>query len=405
MRFDELCLDPLMMRALNKMGFVELTPVQEATYFVFKDGKDLCALAETGSGKTAACAVPLVQGIDKSFDGIQGLVLVPTRELALQYVDAIDQVAKYMDVVPFAICGGFSKEIQRAKLKHGVDILVATPGRLIDFIYDCEISLSNVRTVILDEADELLKIGFLDDIKFILSCIVHKHQTVMFSATMSDEIKGLANDCLCDAEHISLIKERSAPVSLAHHFSYVNINDKYKELLNYSKHENVDQMIIFCNSRHGVDKLFKLLRKDLNGVEFVHAGLSQDKRSSLFRQLKAKRIKYLIATDVAGRGLDFSRITHVVNWELPRDSEQYTHRTGRTGRNNKKGKAMTFITKRDLRSLNKLIKDKDISPIWQGKDPLANGLPKLKSGTKNKYQWTNRNKKRKKIKHNEPKTK
>lgn len=403
MRFDELELDPLMMKALNKMGFVDMTPIQEATYSVFKAGKDLCALAETGSGKTAACAVPLVQSIDKSIKGIQGLVLVPTRELALQYVDAIDQVSRYMEVTPFAIYGGFSKEIQRAKLKHGVDILVATPGRLIDLIYDGDISLSKVTCAILDEADELLKVGFLDDIKFILSCIVHEHQTVMFSATMADEIKSLANECLKEPEHISLIQERSAPVNLSHHFTYVHINDKYDEFLKYLKHENVDQMIIFCNARHGVDKLFKTLRKDINGVEFVHAGLSQEKRSSLFRQLKAKKIKYMIATDVAGRGLDFSRITHVVNWELPRDSEQYTHRTGRTGRNNKKGKAMTFITKRDLRSLDKLIKEKDFSPIWQGKDPLANGLPKVKHGSKNKYQWTNKNKKRIKGHHSESK--
>lgn len=394
MRFDELDLDPQLMRALSKMGFVELTPIQEATYAVFKEGRDLCGLAETGSGKTAACAVPLVQSIDKSVNGIQGLVLVPTRELALQYVSEIDKVAKYMEVTPFAIYGGFSKEIQRAKLKHGVDILVATPGRLIDLIYDGDISLSQVTCAILDEADELLKVGFLDDIKFIFSCMVHEHQTVMFSATMAEEIKKLAHDCLRDPEHISLISKRSAPSSLSHHFTYVNINDRYKDFLKYAKHENVGQMIIFCNARHGVDRLFKTLRKDLGGVEFVHAGLSQDKRTSLFRQLKSKKIKYMIATDVAGRGLDFSNITHVVNWEMPRDSEQYTHRTGRAGRMNKKGKAMTFVTRRELHALDKLIKEKGISPLWNGKDALADGVPKPKPKSKNTYQFNNRSKKR-----------
>ena len=396
MRFDELGLDHKMMRALKKMGFVDLTPIQEATYDLLQKGRDLCGLAETGSGKTAACAIPLVQKIDLSIKAIQGLVLVPTRELALQYVEEIQQVAQFMDVKPFAVYGGFSKEIQRAKLKHGVDILVATPGRLIDLIYDGEINLSNVRCAILDEADELLKVGFLDDIAFIFSCMVHEHQTVMFSATMADDIKKLAHDCLREPEHITLIQERAAPVSLAHYFMLVNQNNQYEEFVKYIKQENITQMLIFCNARHKVDKLFKTMRKDINSVEFIHAGLSQDKRTSLFRQLRSKKIKFLIATDVAGRGLDFSKISHVVNWEMPWDGEQYTHRTGRAGRMNRKGKAVTFVTRRDLKSLDSLLKDKKITPVWIGDNPLSGGTSNQTKKSSSTYQWCNRSKKKNK---------
>jgi ATP-dependent RNA helicase DeaD len=221
-----------------------------------------------------------------------------------------------------------------------------------------------------------LNVGFLDDIKLIFSCMVHEHLTVMFSATMPEAIKLLAHDCMRDPAHITLIQERCAPVSISHCFAYVSPNDKYAAFLEFAKHENVDQMLIFCNARHQVDKLHKTMCKDLHGVEFVHAGLVQEKRTTLFRHLREGKIKYLIATDVAGRGLDFSRISHVVNWDMPWDAEQYTHRTGRTGRMSRKGKAMTLITQRDLNALDKLIRDQQITPTWLGANPLAEGAPK-----------------------------
>jgi len=370
MRFDELGLPADMMRALGKMGFETLTPVQEATYMLFKEGRDLCALAETGSGKTSACAIPLVEKVDRSIKAIQGLVLVPTRELAIQYVTEIQKVAEFTDIVAFPVYGGFDKDIQRAKIKHGVDIVVATPGRLIDLIYEGNISLAQVKCFILDEADQLLNDNFLEDIKLVFSCMVHEHQTAMFSATMPDIIKTLAHECMRNPEHITLISERQAPVSISHCFEYVRQDDRYKALVTFAKHENVDQMFIFCNARHQVDKLCKSLREDLHGVEFVHAGLTQEKRTSLFMKLREKKIKYLIATDVAGRGLDFSSVSHVVNWDMPWDAEQYMHRTGRTGRMSKKGKALTFVGSRDLSSVQKLMAEKGIVPSWIGKDPF-----------------------------------
>ncbi len=359
------------MRSLKRMGFKELTPIQEATYPLIASGRDICALAETGSGKTSACAIPLVEKIDPPNKALQALVLVPTRELCLQYVKEVEQIAQKTPVVPFAVYGGMEKGFQISMLNHGVHILVATPGRLIDLVYDQVLDFSHIKCAILDEADELLKVGFLEDIEFILSCIPHKHQTLLFSATMPDDIKKLAHDCMDNPEFISLIQKRAAPKSIDHWFRYVHPRDKQTELLNYLKEENVRQAIIFCNARHLVDKLFRAIRGKFRDVEYIHAGLSQDIRSSIFNRFKRKKIRYLIATDVVGRGLDFSHVSHVINWNLPGGSEQYTHRTGRTGRMGRKGKAFTFITRHDLPHLRQIIQAKKIDPHWIGKDPFG----------------------------------
>ena len=370
MKFSELNLPLDILKAVEKMGFEEMTPIQEATYQIISAGQDLCAIAETGSGKTAACALPLIQKVDPALNAIQGLVIVPTRELCIQYVDEIQRIAAKTRVVPFAVYGGFNKGIQVAKLRHEVHILVATPGRLIDLLYDGAVVLSQVKCAILDEADELLKVGFLEDIEFIMSCILHDHQTLLFCATMADDIKKLAHDCLRDPEHISLIEKRAAPISIEHWFSYVHPKDKQRELIRYLEGEEIKQVIIFCNARHMVDRLFHDMRRQFKGIEFIHAGLSQGKRSSIFWRFRNEKIRALIASDVAGRGLDFSHVSHIVNWDLPRDGEQYTHRTGRSGRMGRKGKAFTFVTQRDLPNLRKLIGAQMISPGWIGRNPL-----------------------------------
>lgn len=369
MKFTELNLPYHILKALENMGYKELTPIQEEAYPIILSGQDLCALAETGSGKTSACAIPLIQRVDIKQNSIQGIVIVPTRELCIQYVDEIQKIAKKTGVVPFAAYGGFDKSIQKAKIKHGVHILVATPGRLMDLMYDGTVDLSNVRCAILDEADQLLQVGFFEDIEFIMSCIIHEHQTLLFSATMSDKIKELAHDCLRNPKHISLVAKRAIPKSIKHYFLYINNSMKYKELVKYFEREKIVQAIIFCNARHLVNKLYGRIKKDFKDAEYIHAGLDQGKRSSIFRQFKKKKIRYLIATDVAGRGLDFSHVSHVVNWDFPR-GEQYTHRTGRTGRMGRKGKSFTFVIKDDIPALRDLIKTINVVPIWIGKNPL-----------------------------------
>ena len=373
MKFTELDLPVNILKSLEKMGFEDMTPIQEATYQIISAGHDLCAIAETGSGKTAACAIPLIMKVDTTLDAIQGLVIVPTRELCIQYVSEIKQIASKTGVNPFAVYGGVNKEFDVAGLKGKVHILVATPGRLIDLMYDRVLDFPHVKCAILDEADELLKVGFIEDIEFIMSCIRQDHQTLLFSATMADDTKTLAHDCLRDPKHISLVKKRPAPKSIEHYFDYIHPKNKQKELTMYLNDEKARQVIIFCNARHLVDKLFRNMRKDFNDVEYIHGGLSQDKRTSIFRKFKLGKIRYLIATDVAGRGLDFSHVSHVINWDFPMGAEQYTHRTGRAGRMGRKGKAMTFVSKHELRSLKELIRKKKIKHAWRGKNPLING--------------------------------
>jgi ATP-dependent RNA helicase DeaD len=398
MKFSELDIPSNILGAIEKMGYEEMTPVQEVTYPIISEGHDLCALAETGSGKTAACAIPLIQKVDPELNAIQGLVIVPTRELCIQYVTEIQHIARRTNVVPFAVYGGFDKDIDIAKLKHGVHILVATPGRLLDYLYSGVVSFKHVKCAILDEADELLKVGFLEDIEFIMSCIIHEHQTLLFSATMPEDIKKLAHDCLRDPRHISLISERKAPASIDHYFAYYHPKDKLAELVKYLKEEDVKQALIFCNARHMVDKLHGSIRKEFENVGYIHAGLSQDKRSSVFRQFKNVKIRYLLASDVAGRGLDFSHVSHVINWSLPRGRELYTHRTGRTGRMGRKGKALTFVTRHELSDLRELIHRNDISPLWIGKDPLQeNNTPQERKTGKRKRPFRPNHGKGKKV--------
>jgi ATP-dependent RNA helicase DeaD len=384
MKFTELNLKPAILKALDKMGYTDLTPIQEAAFIPVMSGKDLVGVAETGSGKTSACAIPVVQRIDPTIRGIQGLILVPTRELALQYMEEIARVAEFADISCFAIYGGFSMSIQEAKFKEGVQILVATPGRLIDFLYKSNgFTLSDVTTFVLDEADEMLKMGFLEDVQFILSCLVNKHQTLLFSATMATEIKDLIDKFLNSPAKIELTKDQKAPQTLEHYFKSINPKDKEEELIEYMATTPSKQIIIFCNSRQGVGDLHRSLRKKIKSIEMIHGGLDQMARTSIFNSFKEGKIKILIASDVAGRGLDFSRVTHVINYEMPREIENYTHRTGRAGRMGRQGTALTFITNRDLPALDKLVKENRIKMNWIGEEPDLTQVKRKKPQKRN----------------------
>lgn len=357
------------MRALVKKGYTDLTPIQEQTFPHVLSGRDLIALAETGSGKTAACGIPVVQSVDPNIKEVQALILVPTRELALQYVDEISWISKETGVDAFAVYGGFSMDIQKSKLAHGVQILVATPGRLIDLLYNSPLRLAEVRYFVLDEADEMLNQGFLSDIEFVFSCMVHEHHTMLFSATMPNEIKQLSKKYLTDAKMIELISDQKAPDSLIHCFEEVKPHQKFDKLLELIETEKPKQAILFCSSRNNCDKLYDHLKKKVKSVEQIHGGLEQGKRTSLFRRFKKLDIQYLVATDIAARGLDFSHATHVINYDLPHNPEAYTHRTGRTARMGREGKAVTFFSGRDLGKLKNIIKANRIEPVWIGDAP------------------------------------
>jgi ATP-dependent RNA helicase DeaD len=324
--------------------------------------------------------------IDPSLNAIQALILVPTRELALQYVEEISKIARFTDVVPFAIFGGFSMEIQKGKLKDRVHILVATPGRLIDFLYHTtSIDLSCVRTLVLDEADEMLKMGFIEDIDLILSCMIHEHQTLFFAATMPEEINRLIRAYLKEPVRVELNKEQVAPESLAHHFQYTGRRDRLNALIEYLKTEKVSQAIIFCNSRHHGETLKKELEGRFKSIEYIHGGLEQSRRTSIFERFRQNQITLMIATDVAGRGLDFSHVSHVINYDYPCRQESYTHRTGRTGRMGRSGIAMTFVTDPELEDLKSLLKTNRIDPVWHGNIPNLQVVPQYRREGKRNF--------------------
>jgi ATP-dependent RNA helicase DeaD len=369
-KFSDLNLRSEIMDALDKMGYKELTPIQESTFEHIINNKDIIGLAETGSGKTSACVIPIIQKIDPDLKALQALILVPTRELALQYVEEVDKVATSAGVSCFAVYGGTSMEIQTAKLRHGVQVLVATPGRLIDFLYNTdEISLREIVTVVLDEADELLKMGFEDDVRFIISCIVKEHQTLLFSATMSKDIEKISKELLTDPMQIKLTSKRKTPQSLSHYFKSVHPKSKVSELKKYYESETMGQSIIFCNSRDGVSRLYDELKGSLGSVDIIHGGLDQNVRTSIFSKFQSGKFKHIIATDIAGRGLDFSKVTHVINYDIPRELENYTHRTGRAGRMGRKGVALSLISNRDHEILSRLFKDNSLESQWLGKKP------------------------------------
>jgi ATP-dependent RNA helicase DeaD len=372
-KFTELDLNPGILKALKKKGYEDLTPIQEQTFPHVLTGRDMISLAETGSGKTAACAIPVVQSVDPALKEVQALILVPTRELALQYVDEIAWIAKETHVSAFAVYGGFSMEIQKGKLEHGVQILVATPGRLIDLLYNSPLRLSEVRYFVLDEADEMLNQGFLTDIEFVFSCMVHEHHTMLFSATMPNEIKQLSKKYLNDPVMTELISDKKAPDSLTHCFQVVQPRHRFEKLLELIEQEKPDQAILFCSSRNNCDKLYDHLKKSkVKSVEQIHGGLEQNKRTSLFRRFKRLDIQYLVATDIAARGLDFSHTTHIFNYDLPQNPEAYTHRTGRTARMGREGKAITFVMDRDMRKLKTILRANRIKPEWMGDEPDLN---------------------------------
>ncbi len=366
MKFTELNLKPELLAGLEAIGYTELTEVQEMTFPHILSGRDMIARAETGSGKTAACAVPLVQTVDPSNPAVQALILVPTRELALQYVQEIAAIAKRTPVAAFAVYGGFAMDIQVSKLTHGVQILVATPGRLIDLLYNTPLSLGQVATFVLDEADVMLDMGFLDDVEFVVSCLVHEHQTLLFSATLPDEIRKLAQRYLKDPVMVELNVKQLAPTSLKHCFLAAPMSHRMERLLAYFHEVKPRQAIVFCNSRHHAEAVFRQLRGEMDSVEMIHGGLEQNKRTSLFRRFRRQDIRVMVATDVAGRGLDFEHVSHVINYDFPTTGEAYTHRTGRTARMGREGMAVTLYGRGDLRAIKRLVEINRIEPIWIG---------------------------------------
>lgn len=369
--FTAFQLDEAILKALEKMNFKEPSAIQSQTIPLIQQGIDLIALAQTGSGKTGACAIPVCNRVDTQKPSVQALIIVPTRELALQYATEAQKIGVYKGVKAFAICGGEDPSLQQSKLKNGVQVLVATPGRLIDFVYSRQIDLSQVETLILDEADEMLSMGFYDDLEFIIQCLVHQHQTLLFSATMPPKIRQLAKQHMKHPQEINLIRERTSPELLEHLFAYCPPHLKDDRLLHLIEERQPAQAIIFCHSRFQVEKVCQFLKRRVDSVDFLHAGLSQEIRSIVTSKFRSGKIRLLVATDVVARGLDFSNVSHVFIYQLPSDPDIYVHRSGRTGRYDKAGVVISLVTQRELPLLESVLHQIKQEVQWIGEPPRA----------------------------------
>lgn len=367
--FSDFNLDQKILDALNGMGYKEASPVQEQSIPLILQGKDLICLAETGSGKTAACAIPICHQVDTSIDHIQALIIVPTRELALQYATETQKIGRQRGVASFAIFGGEDAGLQEAKLEHGVHVLVATPGRLIDFIYSRRINLTHVKSLILDEADEMLSMGFYDDLEFIIQCLVQKHQTLLFSATMPKDIQKIAVEHMNQPIELELTKSQKSPSSIDHRFVYCRPEERERVLMKLLRELKPKQSIIFCHTRGEVEKLSNALKRDIPQVDYLHGALSQETRRMITGKFRSGRVKHLIATNIAARGLDFSEISHVFIYHLEDDPDVFVHRSGRTGRYQKTGTVVTLVTNKELSRLRRVLEAIQKKAVWIGAPP------------------------------------
>ncbi|MCZ0702691.1 DEAD/DEAH box helicase [Natronobacillus azotifigens] len=340
------------MKALEKMGFEEATPIQEQTIPLGLQGKDVIGQAQTGTGKTAAFGIPMIEKIEKSQRKIQGLVVAPTRELAIQVSEEIHRLAKFKGIRTLPIYGGQQMDRQIRGLKDGPHIVVATPGRLLDHIRRKSINISNVHTAVLDEADEMLNMGFIEDIRDILKAIPEERQTLLFSATMPKEIRNIASTLMKNPEEVKVKSKEMTVSNIEQHFVEVHEKQKFDALTNLLDIHVPELAIIFGRTKKRVDELMDGLQARGFRAEGIHGDLTQGKRMSVLNKFKNGRIEILVATDVAARGLDISGVSHVYNFDVPQDPESYVHRIGRTGRAGKTGVAISFITPREMPHLN-----------------------------------------------------
>lgn len=362
-KFQALQISPNILEALNDMGFEEPTPIQAEAIPVALSGRDMIGQAQTGTGKTAAFGIPVLEKVAMADQtpGTQVIILSPTRELAIQVAEEVNRLAQYTNIQALPIYGGQDIQRQFRSLRKNPQIIVATPGRLIDHIHRGTVKLDKIHTVVLDEADEMLNMGFIDDINEILATTPEERQTLLFSATMPKPIQELAHKYLKEPAMVRM-KATEVTIDLIEQ-EYIELPDrqKFDVLCRLLDMQDPDLAIIFGRTKRRVDELSEALKKRGYSAEGIHGDLSQAKRDSVIRQFRENTIDILVATDVAARGLDISGVTHVYNYDLPQDPESYVHRVGRTGRAGQTGIATTFVIPREiehLRTIERLIKRK-----------------------------------------------
>ena len=354
--FEEMGFTPGILKAIQELGFEQPMTVQEKVIpLMLGDERDIIALAQTGTGKTAAFGLPLVQMTDTESNSTQALILCPTRELCIQITGDLTDYARYTGKLNIlAVYGGSSIDNQIRQLKKGVHIIVATPGRLIDLIGRRAAKLSSITTVILDEADEMLNMGFLDSINEILEEVPKGRRTLLFSATMSSEIAAIAKKYMNNPVEITVGTKNSSAENVSHFYTIVHAKDKYKVLKRIADFEPDIYALVFCRTRRETQEVASKLINDGYNADALHGDLSQAQRDAVMQKFRSRNLHMLVATDVAARGLDVDDLTHVINFSLPDDTEIYTHRCGRTGRAGKTGISISLVHLRERQNLQKI---------------------------------------------------
>jgi len=394
MLFNQLGLSAELLRAIDEKGYQEVTPIQQKSIPLILDGKDILAGAQTGTGKTAGFALPLLQRLQFSPHNrrsVRALILTPTRELAAQVGESVRDYGRHLPFRTAVIFGGVSINTQFSKLRKGADVVVATPGRLLDHLQRKTIDLSKIEVLVLDEADRMLDMGFIRDIKKIFKFLPNERQNLLFSATFSDDIRRLAADLLNKPTEIT-VAARNQPADRVKQIVYPVDKGRKRELLSHRiGTQNWQQVLVFARTKRGANRLAENLSRDGLNAEAIHGNKSQAARTRALRDFKAGRVRVLVATDIAARGLDIDRLPHVVNYELPFVPEDYVHRIGRTARAGQEGEAISLVCAEEhnlLRDIEQLLKrkiDKEIIPGYEPDsrikaEPVRRGASQRPSG-------------------------
>jgi ATP-dependent RNA helicase DeaD len=352
--FKDLPLSREVLEGIEELGFKNLFPIQAQAIIPLLEGKDVIGQAQTGTGKTAAFGIPMVERLNLEVRTVQGLVLVPTRELAMQVAEHIGRFGKFTKLIVLPICGGEPIDRQIRALKDGVHVVVGTPGRVIDLLERHILDLQSVKVVVLDEADRMLDMGFIDDIEYILSRTPRNRQTSLFSATIDQVVMNVCNRYMKNPEKMLVSKDEIALTQMTQYYMVVNPGGKFEAVCKILDENHIDRAIMFCRTRTETGILAERLRNRGYDARAIHAGFSQPQRDAVMNSFRRGKLKLLVATDVAARGLDIQEITHIINYDVPLDALVYFHRIGRTARKGAGGTAITLVGHGELADFNNI---------------------------------------------------
>lgn len=352
--FEDFNLSKEVMKSISEMGWNAPSPIQAQSIIPLLDGRDVVGQAQTGTGKTAAFGIPMIELVNPNLKYNQGLVLAPTRELAVQITEHLSRLAKYREVKIVTVYGGDSMQRQTKAINDGVHIVVGTPGRILDHIRQGTLNLKKTKIVVIDEADRMLDMGFIDDIKSILNNTPKDKQISLFSATLGRNVMQICNRFMKYPEKVLVSKDEIALKQIDQNYIKVESVNKFKLLLNVLDEHKIERAIIFCKTQNGAARVAKMLSVRRYDAKTLHGGLTQPQRESVIDSFRRGKLRFLVATDVASRGLDIQDISHIINFNLPQDPEVYFHRIGRTARMEAEGIAISFVSPEEMKDLNRI---------------------------------------------------